>query len=112
MMGLIHYDNIPLGWRKIPERTVAAFNEIHGCDHTRFDRPRIRANFELLSRFVQIVTIEYRELKPELGSKLLLPLIHDACRANDKHTARSSPGAQILQNQTSFNRLAEADIIR
>ena len=65
------------------------------------------------SRWMSTVarTVKHGEVERELGAQLVVPLKLKRRRADDHDAPDASPGEQLSQHQTRFDRLAKSDVV-
>src|SRR5690349_1121647 len=79
--------------------------------HDRCDLGSIRIAFVFLEKLLETPRIKNRELLVKTPSQLQLPLGSEARRANHQRRPNITTSAFLQQDQSSFNRLAEADLV-
>lgn len=73
--------------------------------------PRIGVNAALASQLLHVIGVHHAEVKAELLQHLDAPLPLKRRGADDQNSARTMPQQQLLNDQTSLDGLAEADVI-
>jgi len=80
-------------------------------DEARAGEPRIDAEASQPTQLHEALPIDDREGQPELGLELVLPLQRHRWRRRNDREVDTAPQQQLAQDQSGFDRLAEADIV-
>src|SRR5258708_35275540 len=93
------------------QRTFA-FQEIDRRDQARKVGPGLDMNSAFASKLADAFAIDNSKFQPKLIAHFLLPLYLESRRTNNQNRSNPVTKDEFLNNEPSFDRLAEANVIR